>query len=124
MHPCLICATQKERSEGEAERNGEWQRWLGEPPPEEGAFPSSCPFALGFSFHWGPRRIGFGYIKDDNGFLTAGSRTGSKAFLKTLGRREQSQGRGRCGRQESRSVKDHQAEQTGPVRKQRHREVK
>lgn len=48
---------------------------------------------LGFFLHWGPCRIDFRYTKDDN-FLTAGSRTGSKAFLKTVGNERGTQGEG------------------------------
>lgn len=46
---------------------------------------------LGFFLPRGPCRIDFSYMKDDN-FPTAGSRAGSKAFLKTVGKEKGSQG--------------------------------
>lgn len=48
---------------------------------------------LGFFLHRGHCRIRFSYMKDDN-FLTAGSRTGSIAFLETVGKERGIQGEG------------------------------
>lgn len=48
---------------------------------------------LGFSLQWGRCRLDFSYIKDDN-FFTAGSRAGSKAFLKTVAEKKGIQGEG------------------------------
>lgn len=71
---------------------------------------------LGLSLHWGPDRIGFSYIKDDNSVLTAGSRMGCQDFPKTA-RKERSMHRKGEG-----SVMDIKADQTGPVREQSHTE--
>lgn len=75
---------------------------------------------LGLSLHWGPDRIGFHYIKDDDSVLTAGSRMGCQDFPKTA-RKERSMHRKGEG-QASWSVMDIKADQTGPVREQSHTE--
>lgn len=83
MHPYPICAIQKNSGKGKGEVSG----IVGEGShlAAEECFAIQLPFpVLRLYLHQGAGRISF--IKQDDSFLTAGSRTGSQGFLKIAGK--------------------------------------